>query len=81
MAKPKTEVIINDSYKIVRYDSLNWQVYKWREIGKAVDKDKQSREGESDWMPTGRFYGSLVPALRWIAEECIADSGEKYDLQ
>lgn len=77
MAKHKTEIIINDHWKVVRYDSLNWQPYEWREV---ENKANAKRAGEFAWMASGHFFGHLSPALRWIAEEQINDSGEKYDL-
>lgn len=73
----KTEIQINEMWKVVREDALNWQPYKWREI---KETHKTNRAGEYDWMATGHFFGQLSPALRWIAEEQINDSGEKYDL-
>lgn len=77
MAKPKTEIIINDQWKVVRQDALNWQVYQWREI---KETHKTTRAGEFDWVGTGHYFGQLSPALRWIADEQINDSGEQYDL-
>lgn len=79
MAKQRTEIVINDEWKVVRENELNWQVYQWREIQKAPG-GTESRAGEFKWYASGHYFGQLAPALRWIAEEQINNSGEKYDL-
>ena len=73
----KTEIQINDRWKLVRADGLNWQPYEWREI---ENKAGAKRAGEFDWKASGNYFGQLAPTLRWIAEEQINNSGEKYDL-
>ena len=68
-----TEIQINERWKVVRIDSLNWCVYEWR------DGEKDGAN-VTDWFSTKHYFGQLSPALRWITEEQINDSGEKYDL-
>ncbi len=77
MAKAKTEIQINEQWKIVKSDALNWQPFEWREI---ENKSGAKRAGEFDWMASGHFFGQLSPALRWIAEQQV-DNGEKMTMQ
>ena len=81
MAKRKTEIIINERWKIVREDALNWQPYQWREVEEIQHFDNNKRAGQFDWFPMKHYFGSLEYAMRWILEKQIADSGEQYDLQ
>ena len=60
----KTEIIIGDM-KIVRIDSLNWQVFERREI---KDNHKTKRGGQIDWIPCPAFFGGLLPALNYAKE-------------
>lgn len=55
----KTEIIIGD-LKIVRIDSMNWQIFEYR---KVKDNNKTKRGGETDWIPIQAFFGTLRPAL------------------
>ena len=77
MARTKTEIQINEKWKIVKSDALNWQPYEWREI---KDKGDVKRAGEFDWMASGHFFSNLSSALRWLAEQQV-DNGEKMTLQ
>ena len=47
MAKTKTEIQINEQWKIVKSDALNWQPFEWREI---ENKSGAKRAGEFDWI-------------------------------
>ena len=71
--RQKTEIQVNNHWKVVRIDSLNWCVYEYREGVK-------DGENVTDWFTASHYFGQLAPALRWIADEQISDSGEKYDL-
>lgn len=62
MAKP--EIVIGD-LKIVRIDSLNWQVFELREI---KDKGNTKRAGETDWMALPAFFGNIKHALVYAKE-------------
>lgn len=80
MAKQPTEIIINDTFKVVRINNLNWQVFEYKELKAPRNPALANREGEFDWVAMPNYFGQLAPALRWIAEEQINNSGEKYDL-
>lgn len=80
MAKPKTEIVVNEQYKIVRVDSLNWQVFEYKQLKAPKNPNMPSREGEYDWVALQKFFGQLSPALRWLAEQQV-DNGEKMTLQ
>ena len=58
----KKEIIVGD-FKIKRIDSLSWQVFERREIGKSNNPNTKSREGEVDWVGLPAYFGTLVPAL------------------
>jgi hypothetical protein len=77
MAKPKkdqTEIQINDRFKIIRQDALNWAVYERR----AVDK----RDGSSavEWINANAFFGNVEHAIEWIARK-LDDNGEVQTLE
>ena len=72
----RTEIIINERFKIVHVDALNWQVCEYREI---KDKNNTSRAGESDWMAQPAFFGQPEHAIEWIARKYFADGGDTYE--
>lgn len=72
----RTEIIVNERFKIVHVDSLNWQVFEFREI---KDKGSTTRAGESDWIALPAFFGYPEHAIEWIARKHYADSGEAYE--
>lgn len=75
----RTEIIVNERFKIVHVDKLNWQVFEYRTIKEAKDPTKQSRAGESDWMALPAFFGLPEHAFEWIARKHFADGGEVYE--
>lgn len=72
----RTEIIINERFKIVHADALNWQVYEYREI---KDNHTTSRAGESDWVAHPAFFGLPEHAFEWVARKHFADGGEVYE--
>lgn len=64
----RAEIVVSERYKVVRIDSLNWQVFEFREI-----KNKQ-RAGQKDWVALPRFYGKLTDALAGIARHGNSDA-------
>ena len=76
MAKP--EIVIGD-LKIVRIDSLNWQVYELREVGKA-HRGNSNREGETDWMPLPAFFGTIKSALKYAKQLNRSRNLDVHDL-
>ena len=75
----RTEIIINERFKIAHVDALNWQAFEYREIGKPKDASKPSREGEHDWVSLPAFFSCPEHALEWLARKKFADSGEVYE--
>lgn len=77
MAKPKqerTEIQVNERYKIIRRDALNWAVYELR----AVDKSDGSSAAE--WMSANAFFGNVEHAIEWIARK-LDDNGGRQTLE
>lgn len=58
-------IILNDRYRIVRYDEHNLQIQEYREI--VSKKDKSVRK---DWVNIG-YYGNLKHALLGILNKYI----------
>lgn len=80
MDKAKTEIVVTERFKVVHVDSLNWQVFEYKQLKAPKNPSIPSREGEHDWVPLQKFFGQLSPALRWIAEQQV-NNGEKMTLQ
>ena len=74
MTKP--EIVIGD-LKIVRIDSLNWQVFELREV---KDSHKTKRAGQTDWMPLPAFFGTVKSALRYAKERNRNKNLDVHDL-
>ena len=72
----RTEIPVDERYKIVHVDALNWQVYEYREI---KESHKTTRAGESDWVALPAFFGCPEHALEWLARKKFADGGETYE--
>ena len=74
----KTEIIITDRLKAVKVDSLNWQIFEYREI---EDKPNAKRAGERDWCGLPCYFGSLKYAMLRLLDVDIATSGESMTLE
>lgn len=72
----RTEIIINERFKIAHVDALNWQAFEYREI---KENHKTTRAGEHDWVALPAFFGFPEHALEWLARKKFADSGEMYE--
>jgi len=60
----KQEVTINERFKVVHVDSMNWQLFERREIKRGDRSGKgKSRVGEIDWIALPAFFGTLRAAL------------------
>ena len=73
----KTEIIVNDEWKIVKADSMNWQVHQKREIGKSNNPNGKSREGEVDWVALPAFFGKPDGAARYVYDHMGDSAGKK----
>lgn len=68
----KATILIGDRWKVVRYDTLNWQLYEKREIkakGKALEVGSA---GKVDWRPLQKFYSTPEGAAAYIVDHCTA---------
>lgn len=72
----RTEIIINERFKIVHVDKLNWQIFEYREI---KENHKTDRAGESDWIALPAFFSRPEYAIEHIAQKQFADGGEVYE--
>ena len=75
----RTEIIVNERFKIVHVDALNWQVFEFKTLKKSNNPNLASREGESDWVALPAFFGLPEHAFEWIARKHFADGGEIYE--
>ncbi|MBR3158429.1 MAG: hypothetical protein IKF14_05235 [Atopobiaceae bacterium] len=73
----KTEIVVNDEWKIVKIDACNWQVFNKREIGKPIKKDVKSRAGEVDWVALPAFFGRPDGAARYVFDHMGDKAGKK----
>ena len=76
----KTEIIVNDNWKIVKMDSLNWQVHEKRLIGKPSKASSKSREGKVDWIGLPAFFCKPDLAARYVYDH-IGDNEDKKMLR
>ena len=75
----RTEIIVNERFKVVHVDALNWQVFEYRTLKKQNNPNRQSREGKSDWVALPAFFGLPEHAFEWLARKQFADGGEIYE--
>lgn len=73
----KTEIIINDTWKIVHADSMNWQVHQKRELKKSNNPNGKSRAGEVDWVALPAFFGKVDGAARYVYDHMGDGAGRK----
>lgn len=74
----KTEIIVTDRLKVVKVDSLNWQIFEYREI---EDRPGAKRAGERDWCGLPCYFSSLKYAMLRLLDVDIAMSGEGMTLE
>ena len=75
----RTEIIVNERFKVVHVDALNWQVFEYRTLKKSNNPNLANREGESDWVALPAFFGFPEHAFEWLARKQFADSGETHE--
>lgn len=56
------DIRITDTYELRRVDSMNWQLYKLKEL------EGGKRKGEVDWVPLQCYPHDAAQAVRWIVE-------------
>ena len=59
----RTEIPVDERYKIAHVDALNWQVFEYRTLKKSNNPNLASREGESDWIALPAFFSCPEHAL------------------
>ena len=81
MAKnARTEISVNERFKIVRSDTLNWQVFEFKTLKKQNNPNLKNREGKSDWVPLPSYFSNVENAISWIARK-LEDNGEASTLE
>lgn len=65
---------VTDTYEIRRCDSLNWQVWRYKEAEKGKSK------GEMEWVRLPSFHGSVRSALQWIANNAMREERADVDV-
>lgn len=73
----KTEIVVNDEWKIVKADSMNWQVHQKREIKKSNNPNVKSRAGEVDWVALLAFFGKPDGAARYVYDHMGDNAGKR----
>ena len=73
----KTEITINDEWKMVHVDSMNWQVFQKREMGKSNNPNLNHRAGEVDWVALPAFFGKPDGAARYVLDHMGDNAGKK----
>lgn len=67
-------VVIDDEYRIVRLDELNWKMQHRR-------PPNAGEAGEARWRDTGTYFQTLDRALAYVYEhELRRDDGRAHDL-
>lgn len=77
----KTEIIVSDRYKVVRIDSMNWQIFEYRKIKESLNAEQSKRAGEYDWCAMPIYYGNLKYALLRLIDLDVATDGESMTLE
>lgn len=75
--KDKTEIIVLDNWKVVKVNSLNWQVFELKEVGKPVGDDMPSREGELAWYSHEAYFATPAYAVLYIWNHCADNLGKQ----
>jgi len=76
--KERTEIVVNDEWKIVRADALNWQVFQKREIGKSNNpRGGRNRAGEVDWVGLQAFFANPESAACYVFKHMGDNAGKR----
>lgn len=73
----KTEIIVNDDWKIVHIDSMNWQVFNRREIQENKNPAKNKRAGEVDWVGLQAFFANPESAACYVFRHMGDNAGKR----
>jgi len=76
----RTEILLHDDWKVVRIDSMNWQVHQLREIKENSDPKKNKRAGEVDWVAMPNYFGTVQDAAGFVHDR-LADKAGKKNLE
>lgn len=71
------EIELGYGYKLVRKDSMNWELMHWHGADPNNNKTKST---EPKWHRCGKFYQTLGSALRAVYELALRDGDECTDL-
>lgn len=73
------EIELGLGYRLVRRDSMNWELQLWREpapdCGGRVAKSREPK-----WRGLGKYYQTLDSALRTVYELSLRDGDGRADL-
>ena len=73
----RTEIQLHDNWKVVRIDSMNWQVFQLREIKESHKPDTKSRAGEIDWVGLPAYFGTVAAAAGFVYDKLPDAAGKK----
>ena len=72
----RTEIQLHDDWKVVKIDSMNWQVCQLREI-KENNNPKAKRAGEVDWVAMPNYFGTVQDAAGFVHDHLADKAGRK----
>lgn len=73
----KTEILLNERFKTVKVDELNWTIYELRTI-KQTGTTK--RGGTVDWIQLPNYFAALDNAVLFVARR-LQDNHQKQTLE
>lgn len=73
----KTEILLNERFKAVKVDELNWTIYELRTI-KQTGTTK--RGGTVDWIQLPNYFVALDNAVLFVARR-LQDNHQKQTLE
>lgn len=72
-------VIINEQYRLVKFDEKNFVLQEWRLPKECVTN--KGKERKEKWINTGHYFQSVSSTLVWLLDHCcINDPGEYSSL-
>lgn len=73
----RTEIQLHDEWKVVRIDSMNWQVFQLREIKESNKPGVKKRGGEIDWVALPAYFGTVAAAAGYVYDKLEDKAGKK----
>lgn len=73
----RTEILLHDEWKVVRIDSMNWQVHQLREIKETKKPGVKKRAGEIGWVALPAYFGSLPAAAGYVYDKLPDKAGKR----